>query len=80
MKAAVTQLIPGADPLAVAVDADNLYWTDRAGDVKWAPLSGDPVSTLATDAQTPNGIAVDANTVYWVDNVANGAVMKVAKP
>lgn len=77
----LTQLVSNADALGVAVDASNVYWTDRAGAVKSAPLSApDSTVTLAPDTQTPYGIAVDANAVYWVDDVAAGAVMKVAKP
>jgi streptogramin lyase len=68
-------------PNGVAVDAQNIYWTDglKLG-VFSLPLTGDTVTTLATNQSRPHDIAVDATGVYWGNDSDPGSVMRVAKP
>jgi hypothetical protein len=70
----------GQNTYGVAVDANNLYWTnfDDPGLVAQVPLKGGPTTMLAT-GHVAEGIAVDATSVYWVDagGQGPGALMKV---
>lgn len=53
-------------PLAVAVDARWVYWTDwDAGTVSRAPKSGGPPVTLADNQTYPMSLAVDGSYVWW---------------
>src|SRR5208283_2108580 len=75
-------------PACIAVDANNVYWTNNGtngsadGTVMKVALGGGAHVTLASGQNGPWGIAVDANNVYWTDNgdlySANGTVMEVA--
>jgi len=57
---------------AVAIDATNVYWTERlTGTVAGAPIAGGATFTLATGASLDGGLAADTGTVYWG---AGGAV------
>jgi hypothetical protein len=79
----------GGAPSDIALDADNLYWTDfgptRNSEkaIKSVAKAGGSVTTLATMSTEPTGIALDALFVYWTTRgspgVANGTVMKVSK-
>jgi hypothetical protein len=72
---------PGtAQPNAVAVDANAIYWTDTSGSVLSMPLAGGAVTTLASSQTTPWDLVIDGTSVYWTDYGPSGAVMKVAKP
>ncbi len=64
------------NPTGIAVDANNVYWTENSfnGQVMQAPVGGGTVTTLAALRDYPYAIAVDATTVYWQDDVANMAV------
>jgi hypothetical protein len=75
-------------PLAVAVDATSVYWTNtgypsNSGSVMKVPVCGGEATTLAADRGRPQYIAVDATSVYWVDWLSGPAasgpalVMKV---
>jgi hypothetical protein len=56
-------------PYALAVDAQNLYWTNYGGGaVMMVPLAGGTPTVLAKGQQHPKFIAVDANKVYWTDD------------
>lgn len=77
----------GGEPMALAIDAQRVYWTawDRKADggvvsaaVYSCPLASCGARTVVAAAQDlPRGIAVDATAIYWG---VNGAVMKLAKP
>jgi hypothetical protein len=65
-------------PLALAVDATNVYWTNNNTVMKAALAGGAAPVMLASGQHTAAGIAVDATSVYWADYGA-GAIMKLAK-
>ncbi len=71
-------------PIALALDADTVYWVDYAGcdpgagKVKKAPKSGGAPTVLATGQGCPMAIAVDGANVYWIA-VGDGAVRAVPK-
>ncbi len=66
-------------PVALAVDATNLYWADYGttdgGSVWKVPLAGGPAVELAS-AMYPSYLAVDANNVYW--STLSAGVQEVA--
>jgi hypothetical protein len=66
-------------PAAVAVDAQNVYFTDSGdGTVRKCAVSGCAQATaLASGLAEPLGIAIDATTVYWT-NHGDGTVMSCA--
>jgi hypothetical protein len=56
----------------LAVDKNNIYWTDFAGNVQKLALGGESTGatpvTLASGQDGPGAIVVDATNVYWVNN------------
>jgi hypothetical protein len=63
-------------PVALAVDATSVYWTERGpglapvaltGTVKKAPLAGGAPTTLASGLDNPYGLALDGTDVFWVN-------------
>jgi hypothetical protein len=65
---------------AIAVDAENLYWTNGNPDVGSVQQCrktdcAASVITLASGRNAPTGIAVDATDVYWVEG---GSVYRCA--
>lgn len=71
-------------PIALAVDASGLYWSDSlTGDVKKAALDGSGVTTLALAAVLPadfRGLALGVSDVYLATAVTpGGGIRKVAK-
>jgi len=51
-------------PVAVAVNATHVYWTEAYGGVDRAPLSGGSTTYLG-GMSGASGIALDAGQVYW---------------
>lgn len=67
------------NPTAVAVDTTGVYWTNGAGYVGHAPLSGQSANDTWSGAgggATYDGVAVRGIWVYWVDKT-NGRVGRV---
>jgi hypothetical protein len=78
----------GGSPSDVALDADNVYWTDFGPstssnqEIDKTPKAGGTVTTLAAMSTEPTGIAVDSSFIYWTtfgDHGVAGTVMKVSK-
>jgi hypothetical protein len=61
-------------PLAMAADANNVYWT-ADGSVQKLPVAGGRIVTLASGQDNPPALAVDATSVYWT--TADGFVRTV---
>jgi hypothetical protein len=56
------------NPMAIAIDPVNAYFTTFDGSVKQVPLAGGPVTVLATGRNTfMPAITVDAHSVYWLE-------------
>jgi tRNA A-37 threonylcarbamoyl transferase component Bud32/sugar lactone lactonase YvrE len=74
----VKELARGRDhPGAIALDADNVYWADRAGRrVMAVSIRGGPPRPVASGPETPIGIAIDDKRVYWIEYDA-GRVMSM---
>jgi hypothetical protein len=66
------------DPLAVAVDATNVYWLSSTPDALMkAPRAGGAVTEVAASPCAAQcAIAVSDASIYWI---ACGALMKIAK-
>ena len=65
-----TTLVTGSNIDSLVVSHGRLYWTDpslhsETGRVLRAPLSGHPITILASDQDEPGALAVDAAHVYW---------------
>jgi sugar lactone lactonase YvrE len=87
-----TVLAP-ANPMGIAVDADNVYWADWAGTINEVPIGGGAVKVLASNQTVSAGPALDAYSVYWGTsedtvtcvgcpppaNPGSNAVLKIAK-
>jgi hypothetical protein len=64
------------EPIELAVDSENVYFTAYDETVDKVSVNGGPVTVLASGVGYPWGIAVDATTVYFgvpdfIDNGAN---------
>jgi hypothetical protein len=75
----LTTVAQDAVPVAIAVDATDVYWVDDSGyapSVHRIPIAGGPVTDIAF-AKTPGrALALDDDAVYWTDN---GCLYKHAK-
>lgn len=60
----------------MAVDSASIYWTGDEN-VSKAPISGGPVTVLASGQANPRGIAVDSENVYWTNSRPSGQIMSV---
>jgi sugar lactone lactonase YvrE len=76
----------------VAVDANNVYWTNyqasgaacpsntsACGSLNSVPLAGGAVTTLAYQVNYPQGLAVDQNGVYFAAS-SGGRVWSISPP
>jgi hypothetical protein len=66
----------------LAVDANDVYWTDsNQGTVRKCAIGGcnNTATTLASGLTSPRSIRIDQANVYWSTLDASGAVMKCAK-
>lgn len=75
------------DPVDIAVDAANLYWTNGHGSnslMKLSLASSGSVpqpQTIASGQTSPSGIAIDETNVYWANtgsSMGSGSIAKVA--
>jgi sugar lactone lactonase YvrE len=88
-----TMLAVGDVPWDIAVDADNVYWTEQgsapnSGKVmKASKVDGSGATVLASGQSGPAGIAIDGSKVYWANQtggtinavpIAGGAVQVLA--
>lgn len=65
------------DLMAIAVDADAVYWLEpREGRVMKKPRGGGDETKLADSNGISRGLFLDADTVYWAENEAIFAVPK----
>jgi hypothetical protein len=69
------------DLIEIALDSQNVYWTDYDygngdGAVMRAPVGGGPAAMLATGG-SPFSLAIDGTNVYWADG--NGYLWKMPK-
>ena len=78
---ALTTLHSAKGGRGVAVNATDVFWTDRNdGTILRIPLGGGAVTTIASKLQAPSALALDASNVYWCDHEndgSHGRVMKV---
>lgn len=83
----LTPLAATIDPAALALDATDVFWVERAaGRVMKVPRDGSaPATILAVDQQSPVSIAVDGTSVYWLNrgtlaaDFMDGSLCRVAK-
>ncbi len=68
-------LTSSANPVALAVDATHVYWTDSDGKISRVPKGGGTVTSISVTS-SPMSIALDAGNVYWLDN---SSLKKIAK-
>jgi hypothetical protein len=64
-----TAVSAATNPYAVAVDANNVYWSELAGSygIFMAPKGGGPASRLAYTVGNAQSLASDGTKVYWGD-------------
>jgi hypothetical protein len=60
-----------ATPTSIALDAVNVYWTDRVGGVWSVPRTGGATSLLTVGQASAVGLVVDGNG-YWLASGAKG--------
>jgi hypothetical protein len=73
-------------PYAIAVDAQDIFWTDAGeydesdpnGSIMKASIDGGAPVTLAARRSLPSSIVVSGSWVYWVDDGTPSALAKVS--
>jgi len=75
--AVVATLPSGSAPVGLAIDADNIYWTNSGtNEVMQAKTDGSSPVTLAAGQSTPYAVQVSAGFVYWVSYSATGVMRR----
>ncbi len=60
------EIASGAMPVAIAVDATSVYWSDvGSSQLMKAPLAGGPATLVMSESPQIDAITVDAASVYW---------------
>jgi hypothetical protein len=73
------KLVSGTGAQRIALDGDNVYWTDKnASAVKTVPKKGGDARVIADNQNGPFAIAVDATGVYW-STLGDGKIMSVKR-
>lgn len=65
-------------PQALAVDDEDVYWTNTAYEIRRAPLAGGTAEPIATHTDTPMSLIVDQANLFWAD--PSGQVFRMTKP
>ena len=70
--------------VAIAVDADNVYWIEGSGTIQQGavaavPKGGGLTSVLATGLTDPSAIAVDDSGVYFTNEESPGQIERIPK-
>lgn len=79
-----TTLVTTDEPIGIAIDDQNLYWStfgsnvNHLGTVAKMSLAGGATTVLASGLATVGPIAVDANNVYWTDMVGGVSSVPIA--
>jgi hypothetical protein len=61
------------EPVALVLDAENVYFTSYDGRVGKVPIAGGAATTLVSGLKAPWGITLDGATVYFADpNIVGG--------
>jgi hypothetical protein len=76
---ATTLVSNQGDPIALAVDGTNVFWTNLANNnVRKVSVNGGSATTIASNFPQPSGIAIDSSSVYFLSSI-DGGVRKVGK-
>ena len=64
--------------MAIALDAESVYWTSTTSVVKVAKTGGQPVTVVAGQSGGPSSLTLDGTNLYWI-NRFSGAIMQAPK-
>ena len=68
----------GGPGIALALDADTVYWAETVnGAIRKVPKAGGASVLLATNGATPGHVVVDATYIYWV--TPDGKIRRLQK-
>jgi hypothetical protein len=78
----VTTLASSTGPIHIAVNGSHVFWTSGHGTLQSVPLSGGPVTTVASmsGAETGGGVALDSSNVYWTFTASMPAGLVLSQP
>jgi hypothetical protein len=64
----LSAVVTPAQARALAVDSQNLYWTDGIdGEVRELSLSSHALTTIDTPPSPPVGLVINASAVFWTE-------------
>ncbi len=63
------------EPIAVATDGINVFWTEAAGSILRVPVNGGTITTLATNLTNLSGIVTDGTNLFFTQN---GGIVRMA--